>query len=330
MKIIDDIYSAKEFEYLPFDIYFKNKRGAVFDIETTGLSPKKNALILSGFVIPQGSGKFLCRQIFAESLADEPLVIKETLKILSELDYIVTYNGASFDIPFLEKRMSFHKFKSRHMPYDLDLYKIVKTCSEIGKFTPNLKQKTIENYMGLWSDRKDDIDGALSITLYQTYLVSHDEVAEKKILLHNSDDVKQLYRILFILPRTDFHKAMCSYGFPLNDDAFIKNIALNKNILTVNGEITALNAYYRCYDDDAGIYTDINGNNLSVNIKLINEENLLFADLNAIDIPQETFANCGGLVKHYLVISEDGNINFDAAASLGKYLTERIIKNGLR
>ena len=42
-------FTKKEdkFKHIPFDFYFAGKKGAVFDIETTGLSPKNSALILS-------------------------------------------------------------------------------------------------------------------------------------------------------------------------------------------------------------------------------------------------------------------------------------------
>ena len=46
--------------------------------------------------------------------------------------------------------------------------------SPIKRFVPNLKQKTVENYMGLWQSRDDEISGAESVELYNVYEKNHD------------------------------------------------------------------------------------------------------------------------------------------------------------
>ena len=330
MKIIDEIYKEKEFNFPTFDIYFGGMNGAVFDIETTGLSPKNSAIILSGFVMPQKDGSFLCKQIFAESLDDESAVIEETLKVMENLDYIVTYNGISFDVPFIEKRMNKLGIKDSPMPFNLDIYKIVKKCSDIRKFTPNLRQKTLENYMGLWPNRADLIDGGISVELYASYLIDRDPEKERQILLHNSDDVKQLYRLLEVLKSTDFHKAMCTEGFPCGKTVKVNSISVTKKSLKISGECTNPLLSYKCYDDICGIFADAQRGSFTVDISLIKEGTITFADLDILKAPTNIFTNCGSLVRHYLVLSENDKINFPAAALLGKHLTERIIKNGLR
>lgn len=329
MKILDEIYTESEFTHAPFDFYFKGKKGAVFDIETTGLSPRNHALILSGFVIPQKDGSFLCKQIFAESLSEEDQVIEKTLCILKDLDYIVTYNGISFDIPFLEKRMHKAGFAKTDMPYNLDMYKIIRNFSDIKRFTPNLRQKTIENYLGLWQDRADEIDGGASVELYMSYLITRDSDCERQILLHNSDDVKQLYRILRALYQCDVHHAMCQSGFPIDNDVRIENISLKKERLTVTASVKDKYTDYRSFDDERGIYISLFNGDLKININLIREGPIIFADLNCLALPSESFENCGSLVRHYLILEQEGNINHQALAALAKIITERILKNEL-
>ena len=329
MKIVDEIYTEDKFKYMPFDFYFKGKKGAVFDIETTGLSPKNSALILSGFVIPQEDGSFLCRQIFADSLSDEASVIEQTLDIINGLDYIITYNGISFDVPFLEKRMANADIHKIPMPYNLDMYKIIRNYSDIGQFTPNLRQKTVENYMGLWQKRTDEIDGGLSIELYASYLLDRDKECERKILLHNADDVKQLYRLLTAMPQCDVHQAMCFMGFPLNRNVHINTIALKKDRLNIRASLAGFEADYMAYDDESGIYADCSRGTLNISVKLIQEKPIIFADINRLDFSPSLFENCGGLIRHYLILSQEGSINHQAIASLGKLITERIIENGL-
>lgn len=328
MKIINEIYTDKQFDYSVFDFYFGNCKCAIFDIETTGLSPKKSQLVLSGFVIPQGNGTFLLKQIFAEDLSEERDVIEETLKVLSTVDFIVTYNGATFDVPFVQKRMAAHEFSRFPFPYNLDLYKMVRNHSDIGRFTPNLKQKTVENYMGLWSDRTDEIDGALSVDLYYEYLQSKDAQLEKTILLHNSDDVKQLYRLLEVLRQCNLHQGMCALGFPL-ENLIVEEIRLNKKRLSIDGSVLGKSIYYKEFNDEAQYFADFDKNKFHIEANVLFSQGLIFVDLDNYDAPKKIFNNCGGLKDHYLVLAVNDSINHLAVTTFIKYLTERICDNEL-
>ena len=323
MKILNEIYNDEEFKWELFDFYFKNLKIGVFDIESTGLSPKKNHLILSGFILPQGNGTFLSKQIFAESLDDEMQVIEETLNISSQLDLIITYNGISFDIPFLTKRMEHHGIRNKYIPYDLDLYKIVKGHSDIKRFVPNLKQTTMENYMGLWDKRQDKIDGGISIDLYSQYLQTKDIDLERQILLHNSDDVKQLYRLLNVIKQTNFHKAMCTMGFPYNE-FIVEKIKLSTKKLAFSGRKIGRSLYYQAYDDEAQYKANFNGNTFNVEVSLIKEDVLTFLDLNNYHISLDDFTNCGQLYGHYLVLAIEKEANHLAITTFVKKLLQLI------
>lgn len=326
MKILNENYTDALHSYASFDFYFKNCKIGIFDIETTGLSPANSQIILSGFVLPQDDDVFLCKQIFAEELSDEEDLLKETLKILEGLDMIITYNGARFDVPFFLKRLESYNLTCTHMPYNLDLYRVVKNYSEIRKFTPNLTQKTLESYLGLWDERADLIDGKVSVDMYFQYLHNKNAELERQILLHNSDDVKQLYRTLACIPQVDFHRAMCKYGFPL-EHLLIEDIKLRKKKLTVTGTIKGKPIYYSCYNDDALYSATFNGNSFHLEISTLNHENLVFVDLNAYDIPFSNFNNCEGLSDHYLVLSADKEPMSMAVTALIKNLLTEILSN---
>jgi uncharacterized protein YprB with RNaseH-like and TPR domain len=135
----------------------------VLDIETTGLNPSKNKFILGGLF---NKNEEKVHQLFAETRADEQEALAAYLDEIYKLDMVITYNGKHFDIPFIEKRAAAHKMNIEPLPYNLDLYLILNGHSPVKKFVPNLKQKTVENYMGLWVNRKDEIDGGESVELY--------------------------------------------------------------------------------------------------------------------------------------------------------------------
>lgn len=326
MKILNEIYEDKIFDYKIFDFYFKNAKIGIFDIETTGLSPKKNNLILSGFVIPLEDGTLLVKQLFAESLDDEAQVIEETINILNSLDCIITYNGASFDLPFLQKRMTHLNVKNNYVPYNLDLYRVMKKYSPVSKFMPNLKQTTLENFMGLWDKRTDKIDGGKSIDLYAQYLLSKDIQLERQILLHNSDDVKQLYRLLDVLKKCDLHRAMCAFGFPCGreNEFIIDKIKLSTKKLTITGNKIGKPFFYEMYDDESQCSAKFEGHKFEVQILLINEDILTFIDLINFKMDLNYFKNCEGLYNHYLVLATDKEPDPQSVSTFIKKLFERI------
>lgn len=326
MKILNEEYRDVSHSYASFDFYFKNSKIGIFDIETTGLSPLNSQIILSGFVLPQDDDVFLCKQIFSQNLEEEEELLKETIKVLENLDVIITYNGARFDVPFFLKRLEQYNLHCNHMPYNLDLYRVVKNYSEIRKFTPNLTQKTLESYLGLWTTRDDLIDGKISVDMYFQYLHNQDENLERQILLHNSDDVKQLYRILACIPQTDFHRSMCKYGFPF-EQLLIENIKLQKKKLSFTGTIKGKPIYYSCYNDDARYNAIFDGNKFQIEIATLTHENLIFVDLDAFGPSIGSFENCEGLSDHYLVLSVNKEPISMAITMLIQNLLKEILSN---
>lgn len=213
MKTITDTLKLPRYTSRLMEQYFGSRPFAVFDIETTGLSPAYCKVILSGILRFDG-GQAQVIQFFADQPGpeDERAVLAETLRLLEQTDYVITYNGRHFDIPFVEKRAKKHGLSFRP-PYDLDLYQVVSGHSPLRQVLPSLKQKSLEQYLGLASGRDDEISGGESVALYQRYMATHAFDLERRILLHNHDDVIQLYRLLPIIAKTDFHRAMFRQGF---------------------------------------------------------------------------------------------------------------------
>lgn len=199
-----------------FDMYLKGCNIAVFDIETTGLMPARDKIILTGILEINGDNS-RCTQYFAERPEDEAEVIRKTLNVLSRADCIVTYNGRSFDMPFLEKRAARYGIPADLHYYSLDLYTVLSGYSELRKSLDSLSQKNVEFYYGISDTRDDEINGYQSVQLYERYVERPDHKLEEKIILHNHDDVLQLCKLLPILSITDIHRAMYNLGYPAGD-----------------------------------------------------------------------------------------------------------------
>lgn len=220
MKIIKREHKVEPFKLKILDQYMPNMKLCVFDIETLGLNSAYIPMILAGLLTVDSEGNAVATQYFAEVPEEEILILEHLRQDFEKADFLLTYNGKHFDLPFVEKRASVLGLEPLPLSLsNLDLYLVLNGHSDIKQHIPNLKQKTVEIYMGLAESRDDLISGAESIELYNAFL-NTPEGAEKealmeKILLHNHDDLLQLYKLLPILKKVDSHKAFNTLGFPV-------------------------------------------------------------------------------------------------------------------
>jgi uncharacterized protein len=353
MKTITERITSPNFSSAPFNQYFKNLRMGVFDIETTGLSPGSSHIILSGFLIPEGDDLILT-QYFAESLEDEAEVLLATLAVLDSLDVVVTYNGKGFDIPFVDARakkilgsamMDLSNVNSEAVwlttsrlpyPYNLDLYTVVRKYSPLRQYLPNLKQKTLEDFLGLWESRMDEISGAESASLYMDYLINREPETEEKILLHNRDDVIQLHRLLRVLDKTEVHRAMYHLGFPVrtpHHSFLVQNMVFGDSRLTISGLQRHQPISHTCFDSlmescgPGGTCSwDFSSTKREFQMVLtpIVEQHLALIDLREIGLLEEEFAFTPHCQSGYLILRKEQDINYAETNLLVARLLERI------
>ena len=157
----------------------------MFDIETTGLSPFSSFTYIIGLnIIEDGQWKII--QLFNDDGRSEPELIRTFQSMIKDYDVLVEFNGDRFDIPYIEKRMNFIRQKFgisltdnfRYIqPYDL------MKCIKPYKFAlglPNIKQKTIEKYLGI--NRLDMYNGGQLIDVYLGYLATQDDKSRELVL----------------------------------------------------------------------------------------------------------------------------------------------------
>lgn len=311
MKIIQNEIEIKPFKNKTFDLYFKNMSLGVFDIETTGLNPSYCFLILSGFMIIKDS-KATFIQYFAENLDDEKEVLTKTFQLLSSLDIVLTYNGKHFDMNFIEKRRLKYDLPFYKTPYILDLYLLLNGHSHFRDFIPNLKQKSIEKFMGIASDREDEISGKESVEMYKRYLSSKDKKIMEQILLHNSDDIQQLYKLLDVIPKINFHSGMYSLGFPCKNGFIINKIYISGKVLHVKGFYNQDCSSYEFYGNHTAnfnFFLDSLNKNFIIEIPLERLEGVLFSDIESLDIDKNIFKNFANYESGFLIVENHGKVN---------------------
>lgn len=277
MQIIERTHKLEYFESRILEKYLGGMRMAVLDIETLGLYPKHEPVILVGLMSVAGDGTAISRQFFAESASteEETALLEAVSDELASYDHLLTYNGRRFDIPYLKVRaekLGVNGLARQLEMFNLDLFMFVKHYSALPHFLPNLRQKSIEEYLGLKSSRDDEISGGESVILYQELeklnaleianelskltgsnaenpLAREVQISDidakkaaisEKILLHNHDDLVQLYKILPVIMETAIHIGFNKQGFPLAGvcgwpNLNVKKIKLSASSFTVSG-----------------------------------------------------------------------------------------------
>ena len=206
MKKFTRSYNTYIYSGQIFDLYHGGLKPCIFDIETTGLSAQRgNKIILTACLIPNSTCVTIT-QFLAENPYEEDRVIMATMDFLKDesIDYLITYNGASFDIPFMKQRLATKNLPYVLNMYEFDLYNFIRSNTGLKSQIGSLSQKNVEQHFGISSNRKDVISGRESVKLFAEYAINQDSVIEKIILTHNREDVLQLCHLFNIIGRNNF------------------------------------------------------------------------------------------------------------------------------
>ena len=147
---------------------------AFLDIETTGLSPDRSIITLVGILDSDGYHSF----VHGRNLDD----LREAVE---KYDLIVTYNGASFDLPFIE-----HHFGSlfRHTPH-IDLMSPLRRLGLKGGL------KSIERRLQVGRPTElSSLDGYDAVRMWRMWTAGNDG-ALKTLVRYNAEDVLSLPKL---------------------------------------------------------------------------------------------------------------------------------------
>lgn len=199
------------------------------DIETTGLSRKKDTIYLVGILYFK-KGWYL-DQYFLNTLENEKLLLKEVINRLNNFKKIITYNGESFDLPFINTRARKYTLEeSIDLDKSLDLYRLIKKDKDILNLK-NLKLKTIEESLGYF--REDIYSGYDCIAFYKDFIVNSSLDKKEIVLRHNFDDLVHMLDIIKILDIIDEKKTIDLGEISL----LIKEVGLSEDKLNLKGII---------------------------------------------------------------------------------------------
>jgi hypothetical protein len=330
MICIRETYPEAFYQSNILRFYFDGLKPGVIDIETTGLDPDRSRFILGGLVRPEPWGKGLI-QFFAESKEEEAQLICSWLSELTDLDVLISYNGDHFDLPFLKKRLRHSRVPAGEFPLfqSLDLYRILDRYSNFRKLLPNLKQKTVEAFLGMWPDRADEISGADSVVLYHQYLRTGEPAIRDTILLHNKDDILQLSRLMKVFEKLDLHKIMFHNGFIVADcdrKIYIQNIWLRKDSVFVSGVHKNIPLDYRCWLESHEAAFSAKYRTFTLRIPRKNKKNFSYIDLEEFVFDCSALEKYPGCESGCLLVESGGDVNYAEVNHLIKILLIEILK----
>ncbi len=180
LEISEDSLKRKDHRYfvnsLPGREYwraypdFKNET-AFLDIETTGLSPEDSIVTVVGVY----DGRKMQSFVRGDNLSDFPAAMQRYKQV-------VTYNGARFDLPFLQHSFKGLRFEQIHIDLRYPLRRL--------GFAGGLK--AIERRLGIGrSDKTRDLTGLDAVRLWNSY--QHGDSSSLDILIdYNAEDVRNL------------------------------------------------------------------------------------------------------------------------------------------
>ena len=158
-----------------------NNKDLVLDIETTGLDFKIDKLVLLGLVKKENNKSYVF-QYFAENDNEEIRLLKIFLRELKG-KRLITFNGDTFDIPFLNSRLIAHQLMPVFIEESLDIYKIIKKNSKFFSYE-SMKLVDIEKLIGI---NRDDPSRYKVISKLTDDIITR--ARPLPILKHNENDL---------------------------------------------------------------------------------------------------------------------------------------------
>ncbi|MCC8028608.1 MAG: ribonuclease H-like domain-containing protein [Lachnospiraceae bacterium] len=201
-----------------FQQHYLTEDMLLFDIETTGLSADRDSIYCIGCGYRMRE-EIVTELFFAEDRAQEQEVLAAFSGLLRNRPIILTFNGETFDIPFIRKRAALYDGSAFCVLSELrentaaspltdlndiplsayisvDLYRKAAGMKALLRL-PSYRQKSIEQFLGC--SREDCFDGRQLIGIYHHYVSAPNPADLSLLLLHNEEDVRGIFDLIGLL-----------------------------------------------------------------------------------------------------------------------------------
>lgn len=169
------------------------KKAIYLDAETTGFS--NTPLFLLGVMYFDGE-RFVIDQLFARDYSEERFLLQHFSEFAQDFDILVTFNGKSFDAPFIRDRMVYHRRPFEWTQTHVDILHHSRRRWK-GEF-PDCKLQTLETYI-CNRRRVGDVPGSLVPDVYREFVKNGDTRLLADVFHHNALDLITLVELTMVL-----------------------------------------------------------------------------------------------------------------------------------
>ena len=162
------------------------------DLETTGL--RNTPLFLVGLMYSEGED-LVVDQLFARDYTEERAALLFVSRLLDSRGVLVTFNGNTFDLPFLADRMTFHGLPMSMPRSHVDLLPVSRSLMK-GR-TPNHRLQTLERFV-LGRKRTGDIPGSEIPGAYHEFVRTKDARQMAAVIHHNRLDLLSMLELITV------------------------------------------------------------------------------------------------------------------------------------
>ena len=280
----------------------------ILDIETTGLDSSIDSLVLLG-IIEKIDGKAYIYQYFAQDDSEEQRLLEIYQRKISDKK-VITYNGDTFDIPFLNNRLiKYRDFPL--LPQSLDLLKLIRPYNKFFNFE-SLKLNDIEKLAGFY--RNDP-------SRYKTFSKLTNDLKRRTnpypIMKHNENDLIATEKIIYIEKYFEDKLSIDSTLSPIT----LLNCDINNDVARIF--LRSQNLLKESYFNGENYELIIKGRTIIINLQvlygILNRDVKGYVSINNFEIKNETSLS---IDEHFLIIRENFKYNYKNLLTLAKKIIE--------
>lgn len=285
-----------------------NRDEIILDIETTGLDPVRDNLVLLGFIVFEGDKSYII-QYFAEDNFEEERLLKIYLKMTADKT-IITYNGDKFDIPFLNIRLDKYDLEPI-FPATKDIYKTISSHRKYFTFE-SMRLMDMEKHIGIF---RNDPSRYKVISKLTEDIKKRDK--PRPIMIHNENDLIATEKLANINDYFTRELSTNLDGYIIN----LKSVWINNDIFQINLESTK--TLTESYFSSNNYELRTSSNTIEINIQILygrfDEKNTGFVTLNTFNLENESLMTVD---PNLLIIRENYLYNYKNILNLSKKIIE--------
>lgn len=167
------------------------------DTETTGLHGGAGTVAFLVGIGQFKDGQFVVTQYLMRDYDEESFVLSPVMQALNACEAVVTFNGASFDMPLLQSRLIMNGMhRGYEPPFNIDLLHIARRVFKLRVKPCSLTQLESEIFH---QPRVDDLPGSEVPERYFKYIKTREMALLDDILDHNAQDIVSMARLMYAL-----------------------------------------------------------------------------------------------------------------------------------